>query len=163
MLAGDRRRNHCRLAITRVRRHERWEWAWRTRRWVWHFRFNTSLFFFFSSRRRHTRCGRDWSSDVCSSDLIGRISLVCSRGVSRKSSLILPSANSATEQASEEVSSARIRVMGKVRRLRLQDKHVGDGKRETQGPYRAPWVNTGRISRVGQRSGRGYSQRCPRL
>src|SRR5436305_7705033 len=28
--------------------------------------------FFFSSRRRHTRCGRDWSSDVCSSDLRGR-------------------------------------------------------------------------------------------
>src|SRR5690554_1156430 len=25
--------------------------------------------FFFSGRRRHTRCGRDWSSDVCSSDL----------------------------------------------------------------------------------------------
>src|SRR5690554_7861849 len=25
--------------------------------------------FFFSSRRRHTSCGRDWSSDVCSSDL----------------------------------------------------------------------------------------------
>src|SRR5207245_7444538 len=28
-------------------------------------------FFFFSSRRRHTRCYRDWSSDVCSSDLGG--------------------------------------------------------------------------------------------
>src|SRR3989442_11656741 len=28
------------------------------------------VFFFFSSRRRHTRCGRDWSSDVCSSDLV---------------------------------------------------------------------------------------------
>src|SRR5256884_2958041 len=27
------------------------------------------VFFFFSSRRRHTRCSRDWSSDVCSSDL----------------------------------------------------------------------------------------------
>src|SRR5206468_7375956 len=26
---------------------------------------------FFSSRRRHTRSDRDWSSDVCSSDLIG--------------------------------------------------------------------------------------------
>src|ERR1035441_7225106 len=26
---------------------------------------------FFSSRRRHTRCLSDWSSDVCSSDLIG--------------------------------------------------------------------------------------------
>src|SRR2546429_6301899 len=28
-----------------------------------------ALCFFFSSRRRHTRCSRDWSSDVCSSDL----------------------------------------------------------------------------------------------
>src|SRR2546429_6872783 len=33
-------------------------------RWCW-----LMLFFFFSSRRRHTRCSRDWSSDVCSSDL----------------------------------------------------------------------------------------------
>src|SRR5699024_11293229 len=29
-----------------------------------------ALSFFFSSRRRHTRSKRDWSSDVCSSDLI---------------------------------------------------------------------------------------------
>src|SRR5947199_9205606 len=29
------------------------------------------VFFFFSSRRRHTRCLSDWSSDVCSSDLHG--------------------------------------------------------------------------------------------
>src|SRR5205814_5843771 len=34
-------------------------------RWALH----GSLFFFFSSRRRHTRCLSDWSSDVCSSDL----------------------------------------------------------------------------------------------
>src|SRR5699024_6155773 len=32
------------------------------------------LFFFFSSRRRHTRSKRDWSSDVCSSDLEGILS-----------------------------------------------------------------------------------------
>src|SRR5206468_7616817 len=30
------------------------------------------VFFFFSSRRRHTRSDRDWSSDVCSSDLSPR-------------------------------------------------------------------------------------------
>src|SRR5690606_40967873 len=30
------------------------------------------LFFFFSSSRRHTRFSRDWSSDVCSSDLATR-------------------------------------------------------------------------------------------
>src|SRR5690606_40309450 len=34
------------------------------------------FFFFFSSRRRHTRFSRDWSSDVCSSDLNGLYVLV---------------------------------------------------------------------------------------
>src|SRR5690606_23858996 len=32
--------------------------------------------FFFSSRRRHTRFSRDWSSDVCSSDLFGFIDVL---------------------------------------------------------------------------------------
>src|SRR5205809_7735509 len=34
--------------------------------------------FFFSSRRRHTRCSRDWSSDVCSSDLTRSMSIAIS-------------------------------------------------------------------------------------
>src|SRR2546430_10098870 len=33
---------------------------------------DVGVFFFFSSRRRHTRFDCDWSSDVCSSDLTGR-------------------------------------------------------------------------------------------
>src|SRR5438477_5736262 len=36
------------------------------------------FFFFFSSRRRHTRLTCDWSSDVCSSDLLMRLSGVAS-------------------------------------------------------------------------------------
>src|SRR5215475_15704752 len=32
-------------------------------------KYKKNVFFFFSSRRRHTRFSRDWSSDVCSSDL----------------------------------------------------------------------------------------------
>src|SRR5690606_40290191 len=32
--------------------------------------FRPVVIFFFSSRRRHTRFSRDWSSDVCSSDLL---------------------------------------------------------------------------------------------
>src|SRR6266513_6476154 len=32
-------------------------------------RYTCTIIFFFSSRRRHTRSKRDWSSDVCSSDL----------------------------------------------------------------------------------------------
>src|SRR5256885_15872245 len=44
------------------------------------------VFFFFSSRRRHTRLQGDWSSDVCSSDLIERylltwLGLAVPRGV----------------------------------------------------------------------------------
>src|SRR5947209_17171463 len=35
------------------------------------------LFFFFSSRRRHTRYWRDWSSDVCSSDLDANKATLC--------------------------------------------------------------------------------------
>src|SRR3712207_7202578 len=34
------------------------------------------VLFFFSSRRRHTRYWRDWSSDVCSSDLLGLVAHV---------------------------------------------------------------------------------------
>src|SRR5256884_8252018 len=42
--------------------------------------FTIYIFFFFSSRRRHTRCSRDWSSDVCSSDLKGGPAEDASRG-----------------------------------------------------------------------------------
>src|SRR5690554_7266968 len=40
--------------------------------------------FFFSSRRRHTRCGRDWSSDVCSSDLTKSIFLELDKWIRRR-------------------------------------------------------------------------------
>src|SRR5439155_9145396 len=35
------------------------------------------VIFFFSSRRRHTRWPRDWSSDVCSSDLDSPVGVPC--------------------------------------------------------------------------------------
>src|SRR3712207_6948702 len=35
------------------------------------------IIFFFSSRRRHTRYWRDWSSDVCSSDLVCTMAKTC--------------------------------------------------------------------------------------
>src|SRR2546430_1656167 len=44
------------------------------------------VFFFFSSRRRHTRFDCDWSSDVCSSDLSHRTPSGpdCERGARRR-------------------------------------------------------------------------------
>src|SRR5207302_3984649 len=40
-------------------------------------------FFFFSSRRRHTRFSRDWSSDECSSDLGTTLVVSSDRGIYR--------------------------------------------------------------------------------
>src|SRR3712207_5608672 len=47
-----------------------------------------SIFFFFSSRRRHTRYWRDWSSDVCSSDLVEK--LVSKPGIEALDVAVLP-------------------------------------------------------------------------
>src|SRR3989338_2865730 len=38
---------------------------------LWYYYSSLLAVFFFSSRRRHTRWNCDWSSDVCSSDLVG--------------------------------------------------------------------------------------------
>src|SRR3712207_8461217 len=43
-----------------------------------------SIFLFFSSRRRHTRYWRDWSSDVCSSDLESYIRSALRKGLPDK-------------------------------------------------------------------------------
>src|SRR6266581_8337469 len=45
-------------------------------------------FFFFSSRRRHTRWTGDWSSDVCSSDLGRRLGYPAARRVEKMESLL---------------------------------------------------------------------------
>src|SRR5215813_1359781 len=45
--------------------------------------------FFFSSRRRHTRCGRDWSSDVCSSDLIKAFAVAILGGIGNAWGVVL--------------------------------------------------------------------------
>src|SRR5688572_31084377 len=47
--------------------------------------------FFFSSRRRHTRFDCDWSSDVCSSDLLNEMDLGLGVGPQDRSTLTLHS------------------------------------------------------------------------
>src|SRR2546430_10061385 len=49
------------------------------------------FFFFFSSRRRHTRFDCDWSSDVCSSDLSLRASVLLSTADHPPGSLLVTS------------------------------------------------------------------------
>src|SRR5947209_14984533 len=60
------------------------------------------FFFFFSSRRRHTRYWRDWSSDVCSSDLAPR----------ELQGLFRVIAFNFTERPADEVASAGGAIIG---------------------------------------------------
>src|SRR6266852_7178795 len=69
------------------------------------------FFFFFSSRRRHTRCYRDWSSDVCSSDLVG--TRVCDVGAGT-GNLTLPLAAAGLAVVALEPNAA-MRALGRQR------------------------------------------------
>src|SRR5690606_41084311 len=88
-----------------------------------------SVFFFFSSRRRHTRFSRDWSSDVCSSDLTGSQQQVLANIAQLGSNLItinpsVPRGSGGRVQA--EVRSFFTMAMAEeMERLRSEERRVG--------------------------------------
>src|SRR5256886_7677384 len=95
-------------------------------------------FFFFSSRRRHTRFDCDWSSDVCSSDLI-----------LRDEPHLSPDADAFCKEARRRVqkniegdvgSGDRVRVIGyhdllKEEQYRSEERRVGKECRSRWSPY----------------------------
>src|SRR5215217_9344765 len=94
------------------------------------------FFFFFSSRRRHTRYWRDWSSDVCSSDLV----LLERR--------IVDNAVRKFRNAAEE---ARARMPGRFpyrtpglhgSRERRVGRHIAGGRRRDEGADQTPLQGT---------------------
>src|SRR5882757_3148715 len=70
------------------------------------------FFFFFSSRRRHTRYWRDWSSDVCSSDLGGE---VYGRELSLASEYLAAGARTHVHSAASKPPTAPARLASSVR------------------------------------------------
>src|SRR5205809_5761052 len=84
------------------------------------------FFFFFSSRRRHTRCSRDWSSDVCSSDLGWTCSgLPPSRPRMPASWASCPSATYHEKRAWIDCARASASAPSAVRRSRSEERRVG--------------------------------------
>src|SRR5205809_1752517 len=96
--------------------------------------------FFFSSRRRHTRCGRDWSSDVCSSDLswqqtqfvVGDVNVAVRNGdvdVADEELRLLPGAQKgAVERVPARVQPAAVEAIAddfSFDRLRSEERRVG--------------------------------------
>src|SRR2546430_16264408 len=85
------------------------------------------LFFFFSSRRRHTRFDCDWSSDVCSSDLVRNdgIVKVLDFGLARR----LPAGGAWGSAAGGKIRSEERRV-GEEGRSRGSPYHLKKKKKE---------------------------------
>src|SRR5215510_6791799 len=81
-------------------------------------RFLNFLFFFFSSRRRHTSWPRDWSSDVCSSDLADRL---------------LRLAGEADDEGAVHLDPQRVTVGGEL--ARSEERRVGKECRSRWSPY----------------------------
>src|SRR3989440_6364538 len=95
-------------------------------------------FFFFSSRRRHTRSDRDWSSDVCSSDLAATTdhhSLLRRRAYSVA---LLPRRRRVREEGRLLPNTRRHQrhtLRGGHRILRSEERRVGKECRSRWSPY----------------------------
>src|SRR5438445_11620063 len=101
-------------------------------RWCVLFTVVLCFVFFFSSRRRHTRYWRDWSSDVCSSDL-------------RASLLALVSVTPVTPQAA---SAAPTGASGGG--VRSEERRVGKECRARWSPYQYKKKNRATLQAHGE-------------
>src|SRR5262245_63747335 len=85
--------------------------------------------FFFSSRRRHTRCLSDWSSDVCSSDLRARVRRQHHRGRLRPLKPPSPAQRSKPRTRLARAPAACISsaksAPARIRRTRSEERRVG--------------------------------------
>src|SRR6266511_1058110 len=88
------------------------------------------FFFFFSSRRRHTRFSRDWSSDVCSSDLPGdtvraRVTKVKrNHGEAIATEVLVPSAKRVEAPCAHYPACGGCRFQDLAYEVQLEQKHA---------------------------------------
>src|SRR2546429_1709633 len=93
--------------------------------------------FFFSSRRRHTRCSRDWSSDVCSSDLAQGFTVIEEYATGGGKSVDLYAVRG-EQLLAVEVETGRSDIMANVTKcagLRSEERRVGKECRSRWSPY----------------------------
>src|SRR5690606_39304623 len=95
--------------------------------WCFFSCFGFFVFFFFSSRRRHTRFSRDWSSDVCSSDLLfvvgGEVAVLLVDRLEHADDFAVAAAKRNRDQALRRVARSEERRVGKECRSRWSPQH----------------------------------------
>src|SRR5206468_8325640 len=92
------------------------------------------LVFFFSSRRRHTSSDRDWSSDVCSSDLAAEPLLIAIAQLDR---FVLPGGGAARHggPSSRAARQGNVRLDSRITPTRSEERRVGKECRSRWAPY----------------------------
>src|SRR3712207_8184003 len=97
---------------------------------------NKWIGFFFSSRRRHTRYWRDWSSDVCSSDLPSNLTRAFA--VHARTLELLGARGLADDLVATGTRVGGLRVFGQLEvdlsRLRSEERRVGKERRSRWSP-----------------------------
>src|SRR5436190_7181727 len=103
------------------------------------------IFFFFSSRRRHTRSLYDWSSDVCSSDLVQKALIAeqaaqcgyCMSGIAVSAAALLSSNPSPSESEVRAALDKHLCRCGSHNRVikRSEERRVGKECRTRWAPY----------------------------
>src|SRR3712207_8824584 len=99
------------------------------------------MIFFFSSRRRHTRYWRDWSSDVCSSDLVwgepadrdGALRVV--RAAVEQGVDFIDTADSYGPFVSEQIIAEALHPYPENLVIRSEERRVGKECRSRWSPY----------------------------
>src|SRR3712207_8688586 len=98
----------------------------------------TCVFFFFSSRRRHTRYWRDWSSDVCSSDLVRPVPPgegLADHGDERPVARVCLRQVAPAQERDPERREELGRGEAEARPLRSEERRVGKECRSRWSPY----------------------------
>src|SRR5690606_41211211 len=83
------------------------------------------MLFLFSSRSRHTRFSRDWSSDVCSSDLPGELLRGAEREVAAGQLLLVGLLREVLEVHHQVVRRAPVAGPREARTARSEERRVG--------------------------------------
>src|SRR5207302_2640790 len=97
------------------------------------------FFFFFSSRRRHTRFSRDWSSDVCSSDLLSpdgtKIALAIGSGTMSDIWILDRISGTRNRLTTDATSNLFPEWTPDGKRLRSEERRVGKEGRSRRSSY----------------------------
>src|SRR6266511_5184613 len=105
-----------------------------------------SFMFFFSSRRRHTRFSRDWSSDVCSSDLSGRSPpALCSRSPAPPAATGRTGRDPPPDRKSTRLNSSHVKISYAVFCLKKKKKTAKTACATSNKHIKQPYLNQRKV------------------